>query len=631
MGQGWIREVLDGVMSGVVLFELEDPSDDASLRLVYANSAAANLTKRSELKELVGQRVSGAFPSATPERLHLYAEVCRTGVGRDIGRVIDERSTAYLVHALPADAGSVAVIFDPITPGERGSGVPLSQFMSEVLEHVPTMVFMKEAAELRFEYFNKAGEELLGVARAALMGKNDHDFFPKEQADFFVAKDRKVLERGTVEDIPEEPIETPQGRRWLHTRKIPILDALGEPRHLLGVSVDITEQKLARDELQEQLRQAQKMEAVGRLAGGVAHDFNNLLSVIMGYTSLSIERTRNDDPLRVQLVEVLAAAERARDLTRQLLAFSRQQVLEPRVVNLNEVIGQVERMLERLIGEDVEFLAVKSPDLGSVRVDPSQIEQVLMNLVVNARDAMPKGGKLTIETANVFLDETYAGDHPTVTAGEHVMLAVSDTGHGMDRATQERIFEPFFTTKEVGRGTGLGLSTVFGVVRQSGGHIWVYSEPGRGAVFKVYFPCVPAENGAESLRPRPIPRSGTETILVVEDEEQVRGVVLAMLARGGYRVLEAATPEQALGFARESEQTIDLLLTDVVMPKMSGPEVVKLIREIRPKLKAICMSGYTDETVFRHGILESGVAFLQKPITPDSLRRKIRSVLDEED
>jgi PAS domain S-box-containing protein len=631
VGQGWIREVLDGVMSGVVLFELDDPSDDASLRLVYANPAASNLTQRPELKGLVGQRANVAFPSANPERLHTYAEVCRTGVGRDIGRVIDGRTTAYRVHALPANAGSVAVIFDPIDTGERGEGVPLSQFMSEVLEHVPTMVFMKEATELRFEYFNKAGEELLGVARAALLGKNDHDFFPKEQADFFVAKDRKVLERGTVEDIPEEPIETPQGRRWLHTRKIPILDALGEPRHLLGVSVDITEQKLARDALQEQLRQAQKMEAVGRLAGGVAHDFNNLLSVIMGYTSLSIERTRSDDPLRVQLVEVMAAAERARDLTRQLLAFSRQQVLEPRVVNLNEVIGQVERMLERLIGEDVEFLAVKSPDLGSVRVDPSQIEQVLMNLVVNARDAMPKGGKLTIETANVFLDETYAADHPTVSAGEHVMLAVSDTGHGMDRSTQERIFEPFFTTKEVGRGTGLGLSTVFGVVRQSGGHIWVYSEPGQGAVFKVYFPCVPAESGGESLRPRPLPRSGTETILVVEDEEQVRGVVLAMLARGGYRVLEAATPEQALAFARESGQTIDLLLTDVVMPRMSGPEVVKVIRQIRPKLKAICMSGYTDETVFRHGILESGVAFLQKPITPDSLRRKIRSVLDDED
>jgi PAS domain S-box-containing protein len=493
------------------------------------------------------------------------------------------------------------------------------------------MVFMKEAEELRFEYFNKAGEELLGLSRADLVGKNDHDFFPKEQADFFVAKDREVLERGDVHDIPEEPIETPRGRRWLHTRKIPIHDTLGRPRHLLGVSVDITEQKLATDALQEQLRQAQKMEAVGRLAGGVAHDFNNLLSVIMGYASLANDSATEGDPLKAQLSEILAASERARDLTRQLLAFSRQQVLDPRIINLNEVIGRVERMLERLIGEDVELVAVKAKDLGNVRVDPSQIEQVLMNLVVNARDAMPKGGKLTIETSNVALDETYATEHPPVVAGPHVMLAVSDTGHGMDRETQKRIFEPFFTTKEVGRGTGLGLSTVFGVVRQSGGHIWVYSEPGRGAVFKIYFPQVQGEATSASPRRRLAPTSGTETVLVLEDEEQVRRVVIAMLTRGGYRVLEAKTAEEAFAFARQTDQAIDLLLTDVVMPTMSGPEVVTKIRDIRPRLKAICMSGYTDETVFRHGILESGVVFLQKPITPDSLRQKIRSVLDSGD
>jgi PAS domain S-box-containing protein len=614
------------------LFDLPNPGDESSLRFVHANPAAIHLLQQERLNELVGKRASEVFPNASPERLRMYAQVCRTRAGRDLGRVMDSngRNLSYRVHALPADADSVAVLFDPVA-NESGTGDHLSQFLSEVLEHVPTMVFMKEAGELRFEYFNKAGEELLGVSREALMGKNDHDFFPSEQADFFVAKDRQVLERGTVEDIPEEPIETPRGRRWLHTRKIPILDAFGEPRHLLGVSVDITEQKLARDALQEQLRQAQKMEAVGRLAGGVSHDFNNLLSVIMGYTSLSLERIRGDDPLRGHLEEVMGAAERARDLTRQLLAFSRQQVLEPRVVNLNEVLGQVERMLERLIGEDVEFVAVKAPDLGSVRVDPSQIEQVLMNLVVNARDAMPQGGKLTIETANVALDETYASEHPIIVPGPHVMLAVSDTGHGMDRATQERIFEPFFTTKEVGRGTGLGLSTVFGVVRQSGGHIWVYSEPGRGAVFKVYFPSVPAERKTEEPKPKPAPRSGTETILVLEDEEHVRRVVLAMLARGGYRVLEAATAEQALDFVRSPGQAIDLLLTDVVMPKMSGPEAVRRVREIRPDLKAICMSGYTDETVVRHGILESGVAFLQKPITPDSLRQKIRAVLDGED
>jgi PAS domain S-box-containing protein len=629
-GQGWFRELLDGVQSGVILFDLPDPADDASLRLVHANPAASTLAKR-DLMAFVGRPATEALPDASAERLRVYAEVCRSRAGRDLGRVLgDDGRDASRVRALPADEGSVAVIFDR-APLEDGSGDTMSQFFSEVLEHVPTMVFMKEAEELRFEYFNKSGEELLGVSREVMIGKNDHDFFPREQADFFVAKDREVLERGTVEDIPAEPIETPRGRRWLHTRKIPIYDALGRGRHLLGVSVDITEQKLATDELQEQLRQAQKMEAVGRLAGGVAHDFNNLLSVIMGYTSLSLDAVSSDDPIRAQLSEVLSASERARELTRQLLAFSRQQVLEPRVVNLNEVISHVERMLERLIGEDVEFTALKAKDLGSVRVDPGQIEQVLLNLVVNARDAMPKGGKLTLETANVELDETYAAEHPPVVAGSHVMLAVSDTGHGMDRTTQERIFEPFFTTKEIGRGTGLGLSTVFGVVRQSGGHIWVYSEPGKGAVFKLYFPRAQAEAHVPGHRPRPVPRSGTETVLVLEDEEHVRRVVLAMLARTGYRVLEAATPARAIDIASDPAQGIDLLLTDVVMPTMSGPEVVERIRELRPKLKAICMSGYTDETVFRHGILESGVAFLQKPITPDSLRQKIRSVLDEED
>jgi two-component system, cell cycle sensor histidine kinase and response regulator CckA len=498
-----------------------------------------------------------------------------------------------------------------------------------VIEHLPTMVFVKEASELRFEYFNKAGEELLGLSRETLLGKNDHDFFPKEQADFFVEKDRGVLNRGTVEDIPEEPIETGRGRRWLHTRKIPIQDAMGRPRHLLGVSIDITEQKLATDKLQDQLRQAQKMEAIGRLAGGVAHDFNNLLSVIMGYTSLAIDGMSENDPLRSQLGEVLGASERARDLTRQLLAFSRQQVLEPRIVDLNRIVGQLERMLERLIGEDVELITVKAPDLGHVLVDPSQIEQVVMNLVVNARDAMPKGGKLTIETANVILDETYASDHENVSPGPHVMLAVVDTGHGMDRATQARIFEPFFTTKEVGRGTGLGLSTVFGVVRQSGGHVYVYSEPGKGAAFKVYFPRVTGSEPVLQAHRAVAPRSSSETVLVLEDEEQVRRVVVAMLQRGGYRVIEATRAAEALEIASDPTLTIDLLLTDIVMPGMSGPEVVQLMREVRPSLKAICMSGYTDETVVRHGILESGIAFLQKPITPDSLRHKVRSVLDD--
>jgi two-component system, cell cycle sensor histidine kinase and response regulator CckA len=628
LGQGSLRDVVDAVSSGVVLFELADPADPATLTLVHANSAASLLIG-TDLSAVVGQRAKDVLPNADPERLKVYAEICLSRVARDFGVVPGAAGLGrtYRVRAVPVGKASVAAIFDVVEP--RHPETSLSQFLSGVIEHLPTMVFVKEADELRFEYFNKAGEELLGISRETLLGKNDHDFFPKEQADAFVEKDRKVLEGGTVEDIPEEPIETGRGRRWLHTRKIPIRDAMGRARQLLGVSIDITDQKLATDKLQDQLRQAQKMEAIGRLAGGVAHDFNNLLSVIMGYASLAIDGMSESNPLRPQLDEVLGASVRARDLTRQLLAFSRQQVLEPRIVNLNRVIGQLERMLERLIGEDVELVTSKAPDLGQVLVDPSQIEQVVMNLVVNARDAMPKGGKLTIETANVDLDETYAAEHENVTAGPHVMLAVVDTGYGMDRSTQARIFEPFFTTKEVGRGTGLGLSTVFGVVRQSGGHVYVYSEPGRGAAFKVYFPRVTGTEPVLETHRVVAPRSRLETVLVLEDETQVRRVVVAMLQRGGYRVIEATRAEEALEAANDPSRTIDLLLTDIVMPGMSGPEVVKRIREIRPNLKAICMSGYTDETVFRHGILESGIAFLQKPITPDSLRQKVRSVLDE--
>jgi CheY-like chemotaxis protein len=296
---------------------------------------------------------------------------------------------------------------------------------------------------------------------------------------------------------------------------------------------------------------------------------------------------------------------------------------------LNQVIADLQRMFKRLIGEDIELRTITSVGLGMVRVDPNQIGQVLLNLVVNARDAMPRGGKLTIETANVDLDETYARGREGVEPGHHVMLAVSDTGHGMDRETQTHIFEPFFTTKELGRGTGLGLSTVFGIVRQSGGHVWVYSEPGRGATFKVYLPRVGDDAPKPVPRPEPRARTGTESILLVEDEEQVRKIVLAVLRRNGYSVLEAAGAKEALRIARNLEYAIDLVLTDVVMPEMSGPELVRRIREVRAGMKALCMSGYTDETVIRHGILEGGMVFLQKPITPDMLLRKVRGVLDD--
>jgi two-component system cell cycle sensor histidine kinase/response regulator CckA len=382
---------------------------------------------------------------------------------------------------------------------------------------------------------------------------------------------------------------------------------------------------------EEQLRQSQKMEAVGRLAGGIAHDFNNLLSIILSYSTMLGADLESDDPVREDLEEIQRAGERAATLTRQLLAFSRQQVLAPKIVDLNVVIAAMHKMLGRVIGEDVDFRSVTPPGLGNVKVDPGQIEQVIMNLVVNARDAMPKGGKLTVETANVSLDEPYAAEHAGVRPGPHVMLAVSDTGVGMDRATQARIFEPFFTTKETGKGTGLGLSTVFGIVKQSGGHIWVYSEVGRGTTFKIYLPQAEGEATVAGKSGSAMSLRGSETILLVEDEEQLRKLARGILKKNGYHVLDAKDAADALAVRDRFSGRIDLLLTDVVMPGMSGRELAERFVVAHPQIRVLFMSGYTADTVVHHGVLDAGIAYLQKPLTPETLTRKVRQVLDSQD
>jgi two-component system, cell cycle sensor histidine kinase and response regulator CckA len=379
---------------------------------------------------------------------------------------------------------------------------------------------------------------------------------------------------------------------------------------------------------EEQLRQAQKMEAVGRLAGGVAHDFNNVLSVILSYVDLMLLDLRQGDPLREDAQEVHKAATRAAGLTRQLLLFSRQQVVEPKVIDLHDVLKSMDTMLQRILGEDVELISLPPKAAGRVKVDPSHIEQVILNLVVNARDAMPTGGHLTIETDNVVLDDAYALGHIPARTGPYVMLTVSDTGSGMDRETQKRIFEPFFTTKEVGKGTGLGLSTVFGIVQQSGGSIWVYSELGKGTTFKVYLPRVDEDVDVPTVQVAPETLSGTETILLVEDEEQVRTIAVSILRRQGYHVIAAQNAGEALLVCEGNSARIDLLLTDVVMPQMSGPALAHRLAVTRPEMKVLCMSGYTDDSIVRHGVLESDVAFIQKPITPALLARKVREVLD---
>ena len=392
------------------------------------------------------------------------------------------------------------------------------------------------------------------------------------------------------------------------------------------------EQKHAEEEktaLEEQFRQSQKMEAIGQLAGGIAHDFNNLLTVIKGYSELALVQLRAGNPLKDNIEEIKRASERAAELTRQLLAFSRRQVMELKVINLGTVLQNLEKMLRRVIGENIELIIKWEDDLGRVKVDPGQIEQVILNLVVNAKDAMPDGGSLRIEITHAELDEGYARKHVAVRPGRHVMLSVSDTGYGMTPEVQERVFDPFFTTKE--KGTGLGLSTVYGIVKQSGGNIWVYSELGHGTVFKIYLPEVdePADGMGERSKGEEVP-GGKETILLVEDEAAVLELTAQMLKNRGYRVLEAQNGADAILGCKGYRGLIDLMVTDVVMPGMSGRELAGHLASVRPEMRVLYMSGYTDDAIIHYGILEEGVNFIQKPFSIGKLARKVREVLDKD-
>ncbi len=414
--------------------------------------------------------------------------------------------------------------------------------------------------------------------------------------------------------------------RWHSTRAVPLRDGRGQIVRWLGTCTDIDEQK----RLEEQLRQAQKMEAIGQLAGGVAHDFNNLLCIINGYSDLVYGALRPDDPLRDLVDEIRKAGERSASLTRQLLAFSRKQVIAPKVLDLNSAVLDLEKMLRRVIGEDIDLATRLAPSLGSIKADPCQIEQVLLNMVVNARDAMPRGGKLTIETQNVNLDESFAQTHSEVHPGPFVRLAVSDTGCGMTPEVKARIFEPFYTTKGQGKGTGLGLATVFGIVKQGGGHIEVYSEPGIGTTFKVYFPVVQGAVSTRKSRAGTSPGArGSETILLVEDDEGVRTLTRHLLQGDGYSVLVAREGEEALRICRGRREPIDLLVSDVVMPGLGGRQLSEQLLLLHPEMKVLFLSGYTDDAVVRHGVLEEEANFLQKPFSPSALAQKVRDVLDE--
>jgi signal transduction histidine kinase len=410
--------------------------------------------------------------------------------------------------------------------------------------------------------------------------------------------------------------------RWIRSRAFPVHDAAGQLERVVGTAVDITEQR----QLEEQFRQAQKMESIGRLAGGIAHDFNNLLTVINGTAELAALDLPRDSPLRTDLLQIRQAGERAASLTRQLLALSRQQILKPAIINLSTVVRGMQSMLRRLIGEHVNLAFRFDDALGHVKADPSQIEQVILNLAVNAQDAMPDGGTLTIETGRAYLDAGDAANHMAPRAGHYAMLAVSDTGIGMDETTRNRMFEPFFTTKEIGKGTGLGLSTVYGIVQQSEGGLFVYSEPGHGTTFKVYLPQVDHTPDPPLMRDGDA-QSGSETVLLVEDEPALRAFTKRVLSSAGYTVLDAGSGEEALAVLHGHPGPVHLMLTDVVMPGMSGRDLATRVASLRPDIKVLFASGYTDDAIFRHGVLDDGSRFISKPYAPAELRRKVREVL----
>ncbi|MGC2735405.1 MAG: PAS domain S-box protein [Candidatus Acidiferrales bacterium] len=535
-----------------------------------------------------------------------------------------ENETAYTerdLEFLVSVGGQIALAIERKRAEEK---IRESEARLRVLVEQLPAVLWTVGTDLRFTSALGAGLARLGLKPNQIVGVSLMDYFETNDQTFLpIAAHR----RATKGEAVTFHVEWKGGSYTCHVE--PLRTAEGELQGAICMALDITDRK----QLEEQLRQAQKMEAVGRLAGGIAHDFNNLLMVIQGYADLLTERLAEGDPLRRNAEQIQTASQRATSLTRQLLAFSRKQMLAPKVLNVQSVVVDMEKILRRLIGEDIQLETSSVPDLGLIKADRSQIEQVIMNLAVNARDAMPEGGRLTIETANVELDKAAAHPPAVLSPGKYVMLAVTDNGCGMDAETQAHIFEPFFTTKEKGKGTGLGLATVYGIVKQSGGYVWVYTEPGRGTSFKVYLPRIEDEQTARGRDGKSdaqeLPR-GSETVLLVEDEKGVRELAREYLELTGYTVIAAEDGHTALELAAMHVGPIQLLMTDVVMPGISGRELAGRVKTIRPEIKVLFMSGYTDQAVVHHGILDTDAALLQKPFTMAALAAKLREILSTE-
>jgi two-component system cell cycle sensor histidine kinase/response regulator CckA len=595
-------------------------------RYLYVNDALVALSRRRR-DELLGRTMMEAYPGIDEAPFFASLRDC-----------MERRLPHRLENEFEFPDGGrgwFELRIEPVPEGVLVLSIDIDdrkrapQRFRSLVESAPHGIFVQTGG--RFAFLNAAAGRLFGATNAdELVGQPVLERFAPEDRDRVRQRIRRLNEeRRPVESVEESIVRGDGERVPVEVSAVPI-DFQGE-RGALVFAVDLSERHRAEAErarLEAQFRQAQKMEAVGRLAGGVAHDFNNLLTVILGYADEAAARLAEKSPARADLLEIRRAGESAAALTRQLLAFSRQQVRSPVLLDLNAVLAPLEGMVARLLGEDIELRLRLAPSLGRVEADVNQIEQVVMNLAVNARDAMPGGGRLTLETADVELDEAYAEQHVGVAPGPYVMLAISDDGCGMDAATRERLFEPFFTTKEAGKGTGLGLATVYGIVKQSGGHIWIYSEPGQGTTFRVYLPRIEGELAAPRLEPPAPSAGGGETVLVVEDQESLRQLLTRLLTIAGYRVLAAAHGAEALRVVAAHDGAVHLLLTDVVMPGMGGLELRERLRATHPELRVLFMSGYTEEAVARHGVLDPARDFLGKPFTAAELARRVRARLD---